>query len=106
MTPEALAALSLTRGTLIRVTWVDIQADSVANTNEAYLALRPTFTVFWSQKKCPKTGLACIVTTDTIDPDGPMHQGWTCIPLVVVIRIEVIRRPRKPRAKRAKEVKE
>jgi hypothetical protein len=100
MDRESLVSLRLTRGTLVRVTWLDIQADPTGDTNEAYLARRPTFAVFWEQKDCPKTGVPIIVVTDTIDPDGSKCQGWTAIPISVITHIEVIRRPRKVRGKR------
>jgi len=82
--------LKLLQGTVIKLHWLDIYEDSVGDTKKAELGLRHTYTLFWEMKM--SQGIECIVTCNTVDKDTS-QQGWCCTPLLLVPKIEVIKRP-------------
>lgn len=92
MTKEEFLALGLLQGTVIKLHWLDIYEDSVGDTQKAELGLRHTYTLFWDIKI--SKGIDCIVTCNTVDKDTT-QQGWCCTPLLLVPKIEVIKRPSK-----------
>lgn len=98
MVIEDLNELELERGTLIKLTWLDITEDSIGDPNKASMMTRHTYTLFWELKK--DHDIDCIVTTYTIDKESPAQQGWCITPLNVVEEIEIIRRPKKVKKKK------
>jgi hypothetical protein len=100
MEREALEKLRLSKGAVLRVHWFDIYENPVGDTTKADVVTRTTYGVFWEVKPSPSVGVDCLVTTTTEDPDGPSEQGFTIYPLSIVLRLEVIHRPR---AKKKKE---
>ena len=85
-----MARKPLARGDLIKVTWADICEDNAGDPNSAKCLERVSYGLFWTQEV--KNGLECLVTTTTIDPDGPHQSGWCCYPIGVVRGIQVIKR--------------
>lgn len=86
--------LNLNRGDLIRVEWTDIYEDPTGNPNEAELARRTSFGLYWDVKEDVKTGVKCLVTTTTIDEhesDEPQG-GFCCYPLGAIAKIEVVKK--------------
>ncbi len=100
MTLEEFNSLGLVQGTILRVEWEDVYEDPTAPTGEVDVVTRSSFGVFWEQKVSTKTGSPLLITTTTIDPDGPSNQGGVAYPLALVRAIEIIRRPRKRRVKK------
>ena len=80
----------MARGDLIKVTWVDICEDNTGNPDLAKCMERVSYGLFWAQEL--RGGVPSLVTTTTIDPDGPAQAGWCCYPTGVVLKIEVIKR--------------
>jgi hypothetical protein len=96
MTPEEFALLGLKQGDVVKLHWLDIYEDSVGDTSKAELGLRHTYTLFWEAKE--SKGIACIVTCNTVD-SNTSQQGWCCTPLVLIPRIEIIKRVKGKRKK-------
>lgn len=80
----------LKRGSIIAYMWVDPCADPVGDTTKAELALRgPTYGVVWDVKKKSK-GQSCLVTSNTLDTDGPTQQGYDIVPWVLVKGVVIL----------------
>lgn len=90
--------MSPERGDIVGVTWLDTQESSVGNADNATLARRKSYGVFWEIKK--DHNIDVLVTTTTIDEDGPEQQGWCIYPASNIESLEVIhrKRRRKPKA--------
>jgi hypothetical protein len=80
----------LARGDLIRVTWVDILESANENTDSAKPMERCSYGLFWAQEI--RGPVECLITTTTIDKDGPQQQGYCVYPIGCVIKTEVIKR--------------
>ena len=91
MTPE--------RGDVIRVHWLDVQEDPVGSPETCVPASRVSLGLFWAHEQ--RGEVDCLVTTTTIDTDGPHQQGYCVYPYALIRRIEVIKRARRKRAKAA-----
>ena len=78
------------KGDLVKVTWADIQEDPVGNPDVARPAERITYGLFWAHEL--RGTIDCLVTTTTIDKDGPTQQGYCCYPWGCVLDIEVVKR--------------
>src|SRR5512143_930595 len=100
MTLEEFNALFLERGTILRVEWEDVYEDPTASTRTGDVVTRSSFGIFWEQKTSPSTGSPLLMTTTTIDSDGPENQGFTAYPLSLIRELEIIRRPRRGRKKK------
>lgn len=81
------------RGDVICVEWVDIYEDATGNPDAAKLAHRTSFGLFWDKRQ--EDGIDVLVTTTTIDKDGPSQQGYCIYPLACVRAMKVIKRARK-----------
>lgn len=81
------------RGDLVCVSWVDIAEDSVGNPDEAALARRTSYGLFWG--KSEDEGIPVYVTTTTIDSDDAAHSGWCCYPISCVVKLTIIKRARR-----------
>lgn len=78
------------RGDVVRVTWVDIQESATESPETCKPAERVSYGLYWAQEK--RGPVDCLVTTTTIDKDGPHQSGYCCYPMGVVINVEVIKR--------------
>lgn len=87
-----MARKPLQRGDIIKVSWLDIQEDSVGNPDAAKPAARITYGLFWAQEI--RGGIECLITTTTEDDDGHQQCGWACFPMGIVTKIDVIKRKR------------
>lgn len=74
------------QGDLIKVEWLDIYEDPTGNPEHAKYYTRASYGIFWAQDSDK------LVTTTTIDPDGPQNSGWCCYPVGTVKSIQVIKR--------------
>ena len=82
----------LARGDVISITWVDIYEDPVGNPDTAKPAERVSLGRFWAQEE--RGGVSCLITSTTIDPDGPAQQGYCVYPMGCVVKIDIIKRHR------------
>ena len=101
MTKETFDALTLERGTLVKVDWCDVLEDSSGDSDTADVMRRGSYAIFWDMKLARTSGEFILVITSTIDPDGPHNQGYTAIPLSLVTAVEIIRRPKKKRVRKS-----
>jgi hypothetical protein len=83
------------RGDLVEVRWVDILEDGSGNPETARLARRTSFGLFWDRRQ--DAGIDVVVTTTTLDADGPQQAGYCIYPAACVVSMKVVRRARKPR---------
>ena len=84
-----MARKPLARGDLIKVTWRDCTEDAVGNPDSAKCIERVTYGLFWNQTEGIE---GTLVTTTTIDPDGPHQSGWCAYPNGMVVNVTVIKR--------------
>lgn len=91
------------KGDLVRVEWVDIFEHVNGDPDDAHLAKRTSFGLFWSF--IDDDGVECLVTTTTIDGEDqtPGQNGYCIYPRGCVKELKVIKRARRPRARRSKE---
>jgi hypothetical protein len=90
----------LTRGDLIQVDWVDISEDSTGNPDEAELAFRTSYGLFWKKDVSKFGGLPVVVTTTTMDPAELTSVSGYCIyPESCIIRIKIIKKARRQRGR-------
>ena len=80
----------LARGDLIKVTWLDATEDSVGNPDNLKCIERVSYGIFWERGL--RGGHDTLVTTTTIDPDGPHQSGGCAYPWGMVLKTEVIKR--------------
>lgn len=97
---QVLQELELLRGDLLRVEWVDIAEDPLGNPALASLARRTSYGLFWGFQE--SHGVACLVTTTTVDHDVSGQNGYVIYPVGCVRTVEVIKRTRRPRVRRAR----
>lgn len=83
------------RGDLIEVHWVDISDDATGNPEAAKLSYRTSYGLFWDQRIELDAGMEVLVTTTTLDPDGPEQQGYCIYPAACVRKITIVRRARR-----------
>ena len=89
--PEGMTSPS--RGDLVEVTWVDIYEDATGNPDTAKLARRITYGLFWEERL--DGDVPVLVTTTTLDKDGPAQQGYCIYPRACVVSLKVIKRARR-----------
>lgn len=77
--------------------WVDIYEDATGNPDTAKLARRTSYGLFWGKRD--DAGIPVIVTTTTLDADGPSQQGFCIYPEACVRGLKVIKRAQKKRGK-------
>jgi hypothetical protein len=80
----------LARGDLIKVTWLDATEDSVGNPDLLKCIERVSYGLFWAQEQ--RGGHEVLVTTTTIDPDGPHQSGGCAYPIGMILKTEVVKR--------------
>lgn len=85
-----MARKPLSRGDLIKITWLDCTEESTGNPETGKCIERVSYGLFWAQE--PRGGHETLVTTTTIDPDGPHQSGWCAYPIGMVLKTEVIKR--------------
>jgi hypothetical protein len=83
------------RGDVVCVSWVDIYEDATGNPDAAKLARRTSYGIFWDRRQ--EDGIPTIITTTTLDSDGPQQQGFCVYPAACVVSIKVIKRARRAR---------
>lgn len=83
------------QGDIIEVHWWDIMEDPTGNPNKPAMVERATIARFWNWTS--QSGTDWLVTTTTLDPDGPEQQGYCVYPKGCIKSIEV---PRKKRGRR------
>lgn len=84
------------RGDVVCVSWVDIYEDATGNPDAAKLARRTSYGLYWDRRQ--DDGLEVIVTTTTIDTDGPQQQGFCVYPAACVRSLKIIKRAKRKRA--------
>lgn len=87
------------RGDLCEISWVDIQEDVTGNPDEAKLAQRTSYGLFWGRRD--ESGIPTIITTTTMDEDLAGQNGYCCYPAACVRVLKVIKRARRARKPRA-----
>lgn len=83
------------RGDLIQVDWVDIYEDVTGDPDEATLAKRSSFGLYWGSLQ--KHGVQGIVTTTTLDDDTEKQNGFCAYPLGCIVGITIIKKKRRPK---------
>jgi hypothetical protein len=78
------------RGDLVRVDWLDIYENATGNPDEAKLARRSTFGLYWEKRT--DEGVRVLVTTTTVDEEGHWQVGYSIYPLACVVKLAVIKR--------------
>lgn len=92
---------SLERGTLCEYEWCDIQNDAVGDPDEASVMYRRSIGWYWERKE-DERGTDVVVFALTSDPSGKHQQsGWDCLPVEVVLAVEVLKRPRRRNPKKS-----
>lgn len=86
------------RGDLCEIHWVDIQEDVTGDPDEARLAKRTSYGLFWSRGE--ESGIPTIITTTTLDEDLVGQSGYCIYPAACVRSLKVIKRARRPRKAR------
>ena len=81
------------RGDFVEVRWVDTSEDPVGDPNKATLSHRVSYGIYWDQRT--EGDLPVLVTTTTIDKDGPDQQGYCIYPMSNVTSLLVIKRKRR-----------
>lgn len=92
-TPRDMADTNPSRGDVICVEWVDIYEDATGNPEAATLARRTSFGLYWMERE--DHGIPVLVTTTTIDPDGPTQQGYCIYPLSCIRKLTIIKKARR-----------
>lgn len=87
------------RGDVVCVSWVDIYEDATGNPDAAKLARRTSYGLYWDRRQ--DDGLDVIVTTTTIDTDGPQQQGFCVYPAACVRTLKIIKRARRKRVSKS-----
>ena len=85
-----MARKPLVRGDLLKIHWVDIYEDPTGNPDAARPSERASFGLFWAQEI--RGPVECVVTTTTLDKDGPAQSGYCIYPLGTILKIEVVKR--------------
>lgn len=88
------------RGDLVEVHWADICEAIGDHPDKAALAPRTSYGIFWERKV--DDGIPVVVTTTTIDKDGPENAGWCCYLEACITKMIVLRKARKQKTKRTK----
>ena len=82
------------RGDLVEICWLDINEDPSGDPDDAKLARRTTFGLFWELRS--ENGVRVLVTTTTVDEDDDLQSGYCIYPLACIRKIRVIRRGAAP----------
>ena len=78
------------RGDLVKVTWRDVYEDATVNPELGKTIERVSYGLFWADEL--RGGHQTLVTTTTIDPDGPQQAGYCAYPRGMVLTIDIIKR--------------
>lgn len=88
-----MASKAPERGDLVEIIWSDIYEDATGNPENAKLSRRTSYGLYWSARE--DDSIPVIITTTTIDSDGPAQQGFCIYPVACVRKITVIKKARK-----------